>query len=118
MSSVFTFGSDHKHPVTRESLGKSFITLPGDVEVSRYLMLHLFGPNWAFQYPNEERAGVTRYGLTHINWPFTMVALEDAACGCESFLFQATRDSRQRTITVHRAFCADNPSSSWRTEGN
>lgn len=116
MSSIFTFGPDHKHPLTGESLGRSFIWLPGDVKVSRFLMLHLFGPNWAFQYPDETAAGVQRYRLTRLDWPFTIAALEDAECGCEAYLYRPTREARDRTLIVHRAFCADNMSSSWRTE--
>jgi hypothetical protein len=32
---TFTFGFDHKHPITGESLARHYIQVPGDADQSR-----------------------------------------------------------------------------------
>lgn len=63
---IFTFGFDHVHPKTGESLANCYIEVPGDANSSRELMQEHFGVKWAFQYPTKEAAGVERHGLKEI----------------------------------------------------
>jgi hypothetical protein len=66
----FTFGYDHKHPITGESLEKCYIKVRGDSETSRAAMLENFGRNWAIQYGSME--AMTRNGsreLKEITYP-------------------------------------------------
>lgn len=60
---VFTFGPNHRHPITGEPLARRFVTLPGTLDQSRAAMMALFGARWAHQYPSEDQAGVAKYGL-------------------------------------------------------
>lgn len=70
----FTFGFDHTHPVTGESLAGWFVVIEGDVNSSRELMVKHFGLQWAMQYPTAEAAGVVKYRLKQL--PFTQPAPE------------------------------------------
>jgi hypothetical protein len=65
---IFTFGANHKHPATGESLLGCFIEVPGNAKTSRERMFESFGPNWAFQYRNREDAGVDRFSLKQLLW--------------------------------------------------
>lgn len=63
----FTFGSAHRHPVTGASLGRHYVRLHGTCDGTRALMLALFGPRWAFQYPAERFGHIARrYELTEL----------------------------------------------------
>lgn len=52
---TFTFGFDHKHPITGESLARHYIQVPGDADESRAIMLAVFGTNWAMQYESPSK---------------------------------------------------------------
>jgi hypothetical protein len=65
----FTFGFDHVHPVTGESLANCYTTIMGDIDQTRALMAERFGNKWAFQYPSREAAGVEKYGLKYVEYP-------------------------------------------------
>lgn len=66
---IFTFGFGHVHPVTGESLANYYVAIEGDVNESREIMARHFGNKWSMQYPNEEKAGVQKYGLERIDLP-------------------------------------------------
>lgn len=68
----FTFGFDHVHPKTGESLANHFVVVVGDVDSSREIMERHFGLKWAFQYPSAEAAGVVKHKLKQL--PFTQPA--------------------------------------------
>jgi hypothetical protein len=76
----FTFGANHTHPVTGESLGNSYVQLHGTCDATRAQMIAVFGKQWAMQYvaadlepgqpvPVGGAAGVKRFGLTRIELP-------------------------------------------------
>ncbi len=65
---VFTFGYDHVHPETGQSLANHYIVLLGDVNETRRYMNDFFDRKWAMQYPNEEAAGVEEYGLKPLGY--------------------------------------------------
>jgi hypothetical protein len=67
---IFTFGFADTHPQTGESLASCYVRVPGDVMSSRTLMASVFGNKWSMQYPNEEAAGVERYNMTEIPFPY------------------------------------------------
>lgn len=52
---TFTFGFDHTHPLTGESLARHYIQVPGDGDQSREIMLAAFGQDWAMQYLSPEK---------------------------------------------------------------
>lgn len=66
---TFTFGFDHLHPVTGESLGNKFVQIEGTLDGARDIMVHHFGTKWAFQYPGHCEAGVHKYSLREIQLP-------------------------------------------------
>ncbi len=66
---IFTFGFGHSHPETGESLGRKYVRVRGTCATSRVEMERRFGRAWAFQYPTEEMAGVTKYGLSEYRGP-------------------------------------------------
>lgn len=66
---IFTFGFGHTHPVTGESLSRCYVVIDGDHEQARATMVQYFGLKWAFQYPNEEKAGVEKWKLSRIDLP-------------------------------------------------
>lgn len=71
---IFTFGFDHRHPVTDERLHKRFVRIHDTCDGSRSRILAVFGNRWSFQYPSEDRAGVAKHGLTEI--PLTGTTVE------------------------------------------
>lgn len=66
---LFTFGGNHTHPETGESLGNSYVRIHGTEAEARTVMVAAFGQRWAFQYDSAEQAGVAKYGLTEIALP-------------------------------------------------
>lgn len=61
----FTFGFDHKDPVTGESRSDRYIEITAHTaEAAREAMFEHFGVRWAFQYPDKQSAGIDRWGLT------------------------------------------------------
>jgi hypothetical protein len=60
---IFTFGFGHVAP-DGTSLRNRFIRIPGGFAEAREEMVRRFGLQWAFQYENEEEAGVAKYNLT------------------------------------------------------
>jgi hypothetical protein len=75
---TFTFGSDHKHPVTGESLWKKYIQVPGDWNESRKIMLAVFGQGWSHQYSSPSEAGKDKYDMQEVVWSPELLALVDA----------------------------------------
>lgn len=60
---IFTFGFGHV--ATGEvPLRNRFVRIRGTFEEARTEMVRRFGRTWAFQYPSEDEAGVSTYGLT------------------------------------------------------
>ena len=57
---IFTFGLDHRY-------ANCFIRINGTISTSRATMQRLFGSKWAFQYPNEDAAGVKKWNLLELN---------------------------------------------------
>lgn len=66
---VFTFGFGHTHPVTGDSLANCYIKVRGDINETRQAMERAFGNKWAFQYRDEEAAGVEKYKLNPLIAP-------------------------------------------------
>lgn len=62
----FTFGYDHTHPRTGESLRNCYVLLEGDINETREIIARHFGRKWSMQYPNKEKAGVEKYNLRRI----------------------------------------------------
>jgi hypothetical protein len=78
---VFTFGYGQTDPRTRQPLDDCYVVVEVDedgpftavVAAARRKMLDRFGNaeyggNWAFDYSDEESAGVEMYGLTQIDF--------------------------------------------------
>lgn len=66
---IFTFGFGHKHPVTGQSLAHHYVVIEGQTSKHcRCKMLNHFGNAWAFEYPDEEYAGVEKFNLTELSW--------------------------------------------------
>jgi hypothetical protein len=73
---LFTFGFGQTDPRTGESLSNCYVWVEADdIEAARHVMVERFGHrypdgkalgNWAFDYPDEDAAGVARYGLHEI----------------------------------------------------
>lgn len=63
----FTFGYDHVHPLTGESLRDCYVEVTGDSEETRIRMMEVFGNKWAFQYPEGDLA-VTKHNLRRVPW--------------------------------------------------
>jgi hypothetical protein len=69
---LFTFGFGQTDPLTGESLANCYVWVEADDrEAARRIMLDRFGRaetggNWAFDYPDEDAAGVHRYGMREI----------------------------------------------------
>lgn len=81
MTWIFTFGFGQHDPRTGLSLADRYVEVELDpelglaegVEAARRRMLdrfggHEHGGNWAFDYPNRERAGVDDYRLSRIDF--------------------------------------------------
>jgi len=65
---IFTFGTNHVHPVTGESLGRRFVAIKAaDAATARVEMFAAFGPKWAMEYASRENAGVERFGLVELD---------------------------------------------------
>lgn len=67
---IFTFGFDHTHPETGESLANCYVAIPNlNINESRELMEQRFGHKWAFQYPSRKAAGVEKWKLREVPMP-------------------------------------------------
>ena len=106
MTFYFTFGADHKDPITRESMARKFLAVPGDIEQSRRLMLFFYGRKWASQYPSKREAGVERYNLTPATWPYALACDDYRGCGCIEVVYQYTETSPSEYLYVG---CAQHP---------
>jgi len=69
---VFTFGTNHLHPVEGWCLRNYFVEAPAGMnhDEARVWVMDHFGINWAFQYPNRIEAGVDiwKLQLLEVNW--------------------------------------------------
>lgn len=65
----FTFGGDHVHPITGESLRQAYVKIAGTCDSSRELMLRIFGQRWSNQYATADAAGVARFELRQVELP-------------------------------------------------
>lgn len=78
---IFTFGYGQVDPRTGRPLADCYVVVDvdkdatgrPDLQAARRQMLNRFGNaggagNWAFDYPDEEAAGVARYRLTQIDF--------------------------------------------------
>lgn len=69
---IFTFGFGHE--LAGEPLRNRFVRIRGTFAEARVEMVRRFGQKWAFQYANEEEAGVERFNLREIS----LVGIADA----------------------------------------
>lgn len=74
---TFTFGFDHTHPVTGESLARHYINVPGEDDLSRRFMLAVFGRNWAMQYKDPSKLKYLDR-MTELKWSKELLALMSA----------------------------------------
>lgn len=74
---IFTFGFGQTDPLTGASLANRYVKVEApDRDTAAEAMLDRFGNrypgkalgNWAFDYPDEDAAGVERYGLVEIDF--------------------------------------------------
>jgi hypothetical protein len=74
---IFTFGYGQTDPLTGKSLADRYVRVEApDRNAAAERMLDRFGNrypghalgNWAFDYPDEDAAGVERYGLVEIDF--------------------------------------------------
>lgn len=65
----FTFGMNHLHPETGQSLGNSYIRVHGTFESARTAIVNVFWTAWCWQYASADEAGVERFGLTEVPLP-------------------------------------------------
>lgn len=71
----FTFGFDHRHPITEQPLFKCYIELTEyEVNGARMKIIEVFGNRWAFEYgPEQYDRAIAKYNLRRINldgtWP-------------------------------------------------
>jgi hypothetical protein len=66
----FTFGYDHVHPVTGESLADRYVQLHGTYRETRDRIIAAFARQWSFQYgPAQAEWAVFRYNLRPIDLP-------------------------------------------------
>ena len=74
MRRLFTFGFGQYDPLTGESLADCYVWVASDdLNAARRFMVDRFGRvgysgNWAFDYPDEDSAGVARFGLREIDF--------------------------------------------------
>jgi hypothetical protein len=73
---IFTFGPDHKHPQTGDSLGKSYVRFTSMSEdQARIRMFAVFGRNWASCYTYERGLELAeKYGLHEVYFAHAMFA--------------------------------------------
>lgn len=50
----FTFGQNHIHPLTGESMKDYYIKLKGTYNSTREIMLSIFGLKWSMQYNEKD----------------------------------------------------------------
>jgi hypothetical protein len=66
---IFTFGYEHRHPVTGESLDGCFVRVPAQTYMQARERMHAsFGNKWSHQYENESSVGVARYELREVEF--------------------------------------------------
>lgn len=67
---VCTFGGDHTHPETGESLAYAFVRVQAvDAIAARAFMNERFGRRWAFIYETEQAAGVAEFRMHEVTPP-------------------------------------------------
>lgn len=65
---VFTFGPDHRHPQTGQSLGGHFVRVPGTALTARERVLEVFGRAFATDYdPATAARLIAKYDMNEIN---------------------------------------------------
>lgn len=62
---IFTFGCGQPH-------AGCFVRIVGTLAEARAEMFRRHGPQWCMHYPNEEAAGVKRYGLRELTYRLPM----------------------------------------------
>jgi len=97
---VFTFGPDHRHPVTGESLERRYTVISAATAMqARDKMMASYGVNWAFQYRSALDAGVDQHGLVRV--PFmTPEEIHDARV---THLTRLVMDELSRPLWVFRS---------------
>jgi hypothetical protein len=65
----FSFGPDHVHPQTGESLAGCVVRIHGTRESSRVAMFNAFGPHWSWQSSTAAEAGVMKFKMREIPMP-------------------------------------------------
>lgn len=71
---IYTFGYGQTDPLTGNKLDNRYVKIKGNSrEETHQKMLQRFGygnstGNWAFDYLNEEQAGVKKYGIIEIDF--------------------------------------------------
>lgn len=76
MTVIFTFGFGQSDPRTGNSLANRYVRVEAaDLDAAKRRMVARFGNvsptcagNWAFDYPDEDAAGVDRYRLIEIDF--------------------------------------------------
>ena len=77
---IFTFGANHRHPVTGESLGRRFVAIEAPThEAATAQMNSVFGEAWSLAYSSRESAGVERFGLVRLDLEEVRTATKKAA---------------------------------------
>lgn len=109
----FTFGTDHVHPKTGESLGKKYIRITGDVDSARRVMFHLFGRNWAAQYGDEGLNVIERYELEDMDWPVALRQITPIDCACYTYAYRDDSDGPSTLLIVHEEDCPSHPRTDW-----
>jgi hypothetical protein len=71
----FTFGSNHTHPTTGQTLTNAYVRINGTFASARVAMVAAFDNRWAFQYESADEAGVEKYKLTEVEVPSAPVDL-------------------------------------------
>lgn len=74
---TFTFGFDHKHPITGESLARHYIQVPGEDDLSRRFMHAVFGRNWSMQYKSPEQFKYPK-NMVELKWSQDLLDLISA----------------------------------------
>lgn len=91
---TFTFGFDHKHPITGESLARHYIQVPGEDDLSRRFMHAVFGRDWAMQYKDPSNLKYLER-MTELKWTTELLGL---ITGDDRDLFESVTGDR---LEVH-----------------
>lgn len=91
---TFTFGFDHKHPLTGESLAHHYIQVPGEDDLSRRFMHAVFGRNWAMQYKDPSKLKYLDR-MTELQWTTELLGL---IAGDDRDLFESVTGDRLEVL--------------------